>query len=104
VLLEAMIMTALRTRVAQARPAACFVGGVVLEVSLGGGSAADGAGAGGVPDLGQVPELDPGIVPLGFEPVITRVGGDRVDGDDQVRVRVRECGAARFRAARREST
>ena len=85
VLLEAMVMTALRTGVTQARPAARLVRGVVLEVALGGGPAADGAGAGRVPDLGQVPELDPGIVAFGFEPVVAGVGGDRVDGDDQVR-------------------
>src|SRR4029077_17260315 len=85
VLLEPMIMTTLRAGVTQARPAACFVGNVVLEVGLASGPAADRAGAGGVPDLGQVPQLDPRIMTLGFEPVVARVGGDRVDGDDQVR-------------------
>src|SRR5689334_13412456 len=78
-------MTALRAGVAKTRPAARFICRVVLDVALGGGPPADGAGAGRVPDLGQVPELDPGIMPAGFEPVLTRVGGDRVDGDDQVR-------------------
>ena len=78
-------MTTLRAAITQARPAARFVGGVVLEVSLGGGPAADRAGAGGVPDLGQVPELDPGVVAFGFVLVVAGVGGDRVDGDDQVR-------------------
>jgi hypothetical protein len=34
-----------------------------------------------MPDLAQVPELDPGIVALGLEPVITLIGGDRVEGD-----------------------
>ena len=85
VLLEPMVVTALRAGVTQARAAARFVGGVVLEVGLGGGPAADGAGAGGVPDLGQVPELDPGIVAVGFVPVVAGVGGQRVQGDDQVR-------------------
>jgi hypothetical protein len=47
--------------------------GVVLEVALGGGPPADGAGAGGVPDLGQVPEPDPGVVPPGLVPVLARV-------------------------------
>ena len=56
----------------------------MLNVALGGGPTADGAGAGGVPDLGQVPELDSGIMALGFEPVVTRVCGQRVGGDDQV--------------------
>ena len=64
VLLEPMVMTALRAGVAEARPAARFVRRVVLEVGLGGGPTADRAGAGGVPDLGQVPELDPGIMTL----------------------------------------
>src|SRR5207237_742849 len=85
VLLEAMVVTALRAAITQAGASACFVRGIVLEVALGGGSAADRAGAGGVPDLGQVPEFDPGVVAVGFVPVVTRVGGDRVDGEDQVR-------------------
>jgi hypothetical protein len=38
-----------------------------------------------VPDLGQVSELDPGIMALGFEPMITVPGGDRVEADQQVR-------------------
>src|SRR6266700_2673182 len=59
-LLEPVIMTALRAAVTQACPAARFVGGVVLEVALGGGPSAHGAGTGRVPDLGQVPPLDPG--------------------------------------------
>src|SRR6185437_9395819 len=83
VLLEPVVMTALWAGVAEAGAAACFVGGVVLVVALGGGPTADGAGAGGVPDLGQVPELDPGIVTLGLESVVARVGGDRVDRHDQ---------------------
>ena len=41
-------------------------------------------GARGVPDLGQVPEQDPGIVALGLVPVITLAGGDRLEGDEQV--------------------
>src|SRR5439155_247235 len=79
-----MVMPALRARVAQTGPAARFVRGVALVVALGGGPPADRAGAGRVPDLGQVPQLDPGIMTFGFEPVVTGVGGDRVDGDDQV--------------------
>ena len=84
VLLEPVIVPAFRAGVAQAGPAAGFVGGVVLEVGLAGGPAADRPGAGGVPDLGQVPELDPGIVASGLEPVVAVLGGDRVQGDDQV--------------------
>src|SRR5689334_20097977 len=80
-----MVVTALRAGVAETGAAACFVGGVVLVVALGGGAPADGAGAGGVPDLGQVPEPGPGVVAFGLVPVVARVGGDRVDRDDQVR-------------------
>jgi hypothetical protein len=57
----------------------------VLEVAGGGGPPADRAGAGGVPDLGQVPELDPGIMTPGLVPVVAVLGGDGVEGDDQVR-------------------
>jgi hypothetical protein len=55
VLLEPVVVPALRAGVTQTGTAACFVRGVVLVVALGGGAAADGAGAGAVPDLGQVP-------------------------------------------------
>ena len=83
VLLEPVVVTALRAGVTQTGTAACFVGGVVLVVALGGGPPADGAGAGGVPDLGQVPEPGPGVVTFGLESVVAGVGGDRVQGDDQ---------------------
>ena len=56
----------------------------MFEVALCGGSSAAWPGAGGVPDLGQVAELDPGILALGLESVITLAGGDRVEGDGQV--------------------
>src|SRR5690349_5356594 len=79
-----MVVPELRDGVTQAGAAACFVRDVVLVVALGGGAAADGAGAGGVPDLGQVPEPGPGIVTLGLESVVARVGGDRVERHDQV--------------------
>ena len=59
-----------------------------------------GAGAGGVPDLGQVPQPDPGVVAAGFVPVVAGVGGERVEGDDQVRPGVRGCAAARCRTRR----
>src|SRR5690349_12736415 len=80
-----MVMAAFGAGVAETGAAACFVRDVVLVVALGGGAPADGAGAGGVPDLGQVPEPGPGIVTFGLESVVARVGGDRVDGDDEVR-------------------
>src|SRR5206468_12767497 len=76
---------ALRAGVAEARPAARLIRRVVLDVALGSRPPADGAGAGRVPDLGQVPQLDPRIMAFSLEPVLTRIGGDRVDGQDQVR-------------------
>src|SRR6266571_7307896 len=85
VLLEAVVVPALRAAITQARPPARLVRGVVLEVGLAGGPPADGAGAGGVPHLGQVPQLDPGIMAPAFEPVVAVLGGERVQGDDQVR-------------------
>src|SRR6185437_10888714 len=73
-LLEAMVMPTFRTAVAQAGPAARLVRGVVLEVAGRGGSPADRAGAGGVPDLGQVPQPGPGIVTPGLVPVHAGAG------------------------------
>src|SRR5205823_2653435 len=69
--------------VTEARPAARLVGDVVLQVTLGGGPPTDGAGAGGVPDLGQVPQLGAGVVTFGFVPVVAGVGGESAQGDDQ---------------------
>ena len=80
-----MVMATFRAPITQACPAACLMRGVVLEVALGGGPSADGAGTGGVPDLGQVPQPGPGVVAPALEPMVTRVGGQRVQGDDQVR-------------------
>ena len=37
-----------------------------------------------MPDLGQVPQLDPGIMALGLVPVVARIGGERVKRDQQV--------------------
>ncbi len=84
VLLWSVVVAALRSAVAQAGSSACFVWDVVLEVGLGGGPSADRPGAGGVPDLGQVPQLDPGIVAPGLETMVAGISGDRVEGDDQV--------------------
>ena len=78
-------MPAFRAGVAQAGPAARLVRDVVLEVALAGRPAADRARAGGVPDLGQVPELDPRLVPGGLEPVIAVLGAEGIEFDDQVR-------------------
>ena len=84
VLLGPVVVTARRVAVAQAGPAARFVWDVVLEVALRRWAPAAWSGARGVPDLGQVPEQDPGIVTLGLMPVVTVPGGDRLEGDEQV--------------------
>jgi hypothetical protein len=70
--------------VAQAGPAACLVRGVVLEVAVPGGAPADGAGAGRVPDLGQMPQPGPGVVAAGLVGVLAVAGVQGVDRDDQV--------------------
>ena len=85
VLLEPMITPTLWTAVAQARPSARFIRGVVLEVTLCGWSAAARSGASRVPDLGQVPELDPGIMALGLEPMIALPVSIGSRADQQVR-------------------
>ena len=85
VLFELVVVAAFRAGVAQACASARLVRGVVLEVALGGGPPAHRAGAGGVPDLGQVPEPDPGIVASGPEPMVARVGGYRIKSDRQAR-------------------
>src|SRR6185369_14319326 len=85
VLLEPVIAPALRARVTQARPAARLVRRVVLEIAVRRRAAAPGPGAGRVPHLGQVPQLDPGIMARGLEPVIAPRGIDRVEPDQQVR-------------------
>ena len=84
VLLDPVIMTALRIAITDTRPAARLERGVVLEVGLRSRPPAGGTGTRGVPDLGQVPEHHPGVVAGGLTPVVTRVGADRLDGDDQV--------------------
>src|SRR5690348_11216693 len=80
-----MVVPALRTGVAAAGASADVVRGVVVDVALGGGPPADRAGAGGVPDLDQVLQPDPGIVAAGLVPVVAGVSGQGLQGDDQVR-------------------
>jgi len=70
--------------VAHTGPAVCLVGDVVLEVAVAGWSPAGRGDTDGVPDLGQVPQLDPRVMTAGLEPVVARVQGDRVQGDQQV--------------------
>src|SRR5690242_4306467 len=57
-----MVVPALRTGVAQAGPAALFERDVVLEVRAARGPLAHRPGTRRVPDLGQVPQLDAGIM------------------------------------------
>src|SRR5690349_24339440 len=78
-------MPALRTAITEARPAARLERDIMFEVALAGGSAADRAGTGGVPDLGQVPQPDPWVVAPGLEPVVALLGAQGVQLDDQVR-------------------
>src|SRR5260370_40145968 len=86
VFLEPVVVTAGRIARAQAGPAAGLERRVVLKIALGGRTPAGRAGAGGVPDLGQVPQPGPGVVAGGLEPVVAVLGGDRVDDDQQVRL------------------
>ena len=81
VLLEPVVVPTLGTAIAQAAPSTGLVWDVMFEISLSGGPTADRPGASGVPDLGQVAELDPGVVALGLIPVVALLGGDRVQRD-----------------------
>ncbi len=56
----------------------------MLEVGAGGGPPAAGPRAGGMPDFGQVPEQDPGIVAPGLVAMVAVFGGERADLDEQV--------------------
>src|SRR6185437_16662811 len=85
VLLEPMVVAALRAGVTEAGSSARLVWRVVLEVALAGGSPADRAGTGGVPDLGQMLQLDARIVATAFKLVVAVLGGQRVEGNQQVR-------------------
>src|SRR5690242_18807777 len=80
-------MPTLRTTITKTRPATRLVWDIVLEVTLAGGPSADRTRTGGVPDLGQVPELDSRIVTAGGEPVVAVLGAQGVQLDDQVRSR-----------------
>ena len=84
-LLEPVVMPAFWAAITQAGPPARLVRRVVLEVAGGGGPPADRRGTRRVPDLGQMPQLDPGVMPLGLETVLARVGADGGEGDGQVR-------------------
>src|ERR1017187_9135738 len=79
-------MTALGSGVAQARSASGLVRDVVLEIALLSRSAAHRSRACGVPDLGQVPQLDTRIMTGSLEAVVTCLEGDQVERDQQVRL------------------
>jgi hypothetical protein len=83
VLFEPVVVPAFGAAIAQARSAACFVRGVVLEIAAGRGTAAGRPGAGGVPDLREVPELGPRVVGGDLVPVVAVLQSDRVQRDDQ---------------------
>src|SRR5208282_1822368 len=83
ILLQPVLVPALGARITQTGSATGLVRGVVFEIAAGRGSPAGRAGTRGMPDLGQVPELDAGIVPGGLEPVIAGIDGDRVDREEQ---------------------
>lgn len=86
VLFKPVVATAGRPAVTRTGPASRFVRDVMFEIALLGWPAAGRSGARGMPDLGQVPQLDPRIMTAGLKPVVTGVQGDRVQGDDQVRL------------------
>src|SRR5689334_19419543 len=84
-LLEPVVMTTLWAAITQARPAARLKRNIMFEVALAGRSAADRAGAVGVPDLGQVPKLDARVMAPSLEPVVAVLGTQGVELNDQVR-------------------
>src|SRR5712691_6561274 len=86
VLLEPVVVPSFRRAIAQTRPSARLVGDVVLEIALGGRPPAGRPGTGRVPDLGQVPQLDPRIVTRGLVAVIAGLRGDRLKRHHQVRL------------------
>src|ERR1700683_3948901 len=67
-------MTADRTGLAQAGTSALLIRGAVLVVGLFVRPSAGRGGTAGVQDPGEVPELDPGIMPLGLKLVVARSG------------------------------
>ena len=81
VLLEPVVMPALRTGVTEAAPAASLVGCVVFEIALIRRASTGRAGACGVPNLGQVEELGGGVVAWARVPVIALVGGNGLKRD-----------------------
>ena len=77
-------MTALRIPITHTRTATGLIWDVMFEITSGRGSSAARSGTPRVPDLGQVPEHDPGIMAPGLPPVITVPGGQRPDLDQHL--------------------
>src|SRR5580658_9254229 len=84
VLLHTVIAPALGVPITQARPPPGLIRDVMFEITVRGGTPAAGSGACRVPDLGQVAELDAGIMTLGLVPVIAVSRGDRLDVHEQI--------------------
>jgi len=83
ILFHPVVESALRVPITQTRTATGLIRGAMFEVAVFGRAAAPRPGTRGVPDLGQVPQLDPGVMPGGLPPVVAVPGGDRLDVHDQ---------------------
>ena len=56
----------------------------MFEITIASRSPTGRRSTGGVPDLAQVAELDPGIVASGLEAVVAVAGGDRLECDQEI--------------------
>src|SRR5580692_4613920 len=84
VLLHPVVGPALRPAITHTRSATGLIRNIVLEITSGRGPPAARPGTPRVPDLRQVPEHHPGIMPPGLPPVITLPGRQRPDLDQQL--------------------
>src|SRR5580692_4873754 len=84
VLLHPVVGPALGPAITQTRSATGLIRNVMLEVASGRGPPAARPGTPRVPDLRQVPEHHPGIMPPGLPPVITVPGRQRPDLDQHL--------------------
>src|ERR1700683_77885 len=84
-LLQPVVVPALRIPITQTCPPSGLIRHAVLEVARRRQPPASRPGAAGVPDLGQVPEQYAGVMPAGLVSVVAGVGVDRHEADDQVR-------------------
>src|SRR5438105_11438299 len=83
VLLEPVVMPALRAPVTYTGSAACLVRDVMVEIASCRGPPAGRGGACGVPDLRQVAQHDARIVTRCLISMVTILGGERPDADDE---------------------